>query len=135
MADLTISSSLVQPTETAPFETGVCGAAFNAGETGYLDGSVNRWKLAVASAQNSAAARGIATGNYSTGQVGRFQTAEELNLGGGVTEGEVYAVSVNAGKIAPIADVTTGNWVTTLGVGSSTNNILLQIHRSGVQKP
>lgn len=134
MADVTVSSSLVQPSETAPFESGVCGSAFTAGQTGYLDGSLNRWKLAVATAQASAAARGIATANFSTGQIGRFQTAESLNLGGGVAVGVVYAVSTNAGGIAPIADVTATNWITTLGVGSSTNNLLLQIHRSGVQK-
>lgn len=135
MADLTVSSSLVQPSETAPFETGVCGAAFTAGQTGYKDASDSRWKLAVATAQASAAARGIATGNFSTGQIGRFQTHETLNLGGGVSVGTVYAVSTNAGGIAPIADVTTGNWITPLAVGATTNNLSLNIFRSGIQKP
>lgn len=136
MADVTISSSLVQPSETAPFESGVCGAEFTAGQVGYVDSSdSNRWKKAVATAQASAAARGIATGSFSTGQIGRFQTAETLVLGGGVSVGVVYAVSTNAGAIAPISDVTTGNFITPLGVGATTNNVSLSIFRSGIQKP
>jgi hypothetical protein len=135
MADITVSSSLVQPSETAPFESGVCAASFTAGQLGYLDGSLNKWKLAVATAQPAAAARGVATANYSTGQIGRFQTHETLNLGGGVSVGTVYAVSTNAGGIAPIADVTTGNWITPVAVGATTNNLSLNIFRSGIQKP
>ena len=136
MADLVISSSLVQPTETSPFESGICGAEFTAGQVGYVDASdSSRWKKAVATASASAAARGIATGNFSTGQIGRFQTHETLNLGGGVSAGVVYAVSTNAGGIAPIADVTTGNFITPLAVGATTNNLSLTIFRSGIQKP
>lgn len=135
MADITVSSSLVQPSATAPYETGVLADEFTAGQAGYLDGSVDRWKKATAIAQASAAARGVITHNGSTGQIGRFQTAETLNFGGGVTQGVVYAVSTNAGGIAPITDVTTGNWITIVGVGSSTNAILLNFFRAGIQKP
>ena len=113
----------------------MCAAEFTAGKVGYLDGSENRWKLATATAAASAAARGIATGSFSTGQIGRFQTGETLNLGGGVTVGQVYAVSTTLGGIAPIADLTTGHYVTPLGVGATTNNLSLSIFRSGIQKP
>lgn len=135
MADAVISSSLVQPSPAAPYETGIAAVQITAGQGVYRDGADrDRVKLAVATALASANARGIATCNASSGQPVRWQTFENLNLGGGVSVGTVYGVSTNAGGIAPITDVTTGNYITTFGVGATTNIIALQVHRSGVQK-
>jgi hypothetical protein len=134
MADLTVSSSLVVTQPNAPFETGISGASLTAGMGAYLDPTDDRWKKAVATAQVTAAARGVITHNCSSGQPVRVQTAEEISLGGGITVGQTYIVSTNAGGICPIADLTTGSWVTHVGVGATTNAIDLTMYRSGVQK-
>jgi len=134
MADLAVSSTLVVTHPNAPFETGISGDSLTAGMGAYHDPTDDRWKRAVATAQLTAAARGIITHNCSSGQPVRVQTADEISFGGWITIGETYIVSTNAGGIAPIADLTTGSWVTHIGVGATTNNIDLNVYRSGVQK-
>jgi hypothetical protein len=43
-----------------------------------------------------------------------------VNLGATLAKGEIYAVSAAAGAICPIGDITTGQYVTALGVAVST---------------
>jgi len=52
-----------------------------------------------------------------------------------MTVGEVYVVSATAGGIAPVGDLTTGNYVTVLGVATTTSNLQLGTIYSATAKP
>lgn len=43
-----------------------------------------------------------------------------INLGATLAKGEVYAVSAAAGAIAPIGDITSGQYVTVIGIATTT---------------
>jgi hypothetical protein len=51
------------------------------------------------------------------------------------TVGIIYCVSATAGGIAPSADLTTGDYVTILGVGATTNRLAVDIFVSDQVKP
>lgn len=58
-----------------------------------------------------------------------------VNVGATLTVGTTYAVSATKGAIAPIADLTTGDWVTILGTASTTALLSFVVDNTGVQKP
>lgn len=67
-------------------------------------------------------------------QVVLARAGSEVNLGATLAVGTVYAVSANVGAIAPVADLTTGDYVTILGVAKSTSVLAFDPLVSGVQK-
>ena len=58
-----------------------------------------------------------------------------IDLGATLTVGETYVVSTNVGAIAPIGDLTTGDYTKILGVATATDALKLGIYNSGVAKP
>jgi len=82
----------------------------------------------------AAAAVGIALTPNSSDGYGVIATSGYVDLGATLTVGESYYVSDTAGAIMPAADVSTGEYVTALGVAISTALINLQIQASGVQR-
>ena len=78
-----------------------------------------------------AAVVGYAMSGGAAGQRGRILTAGILTLSGGLTKAITYYCSVNAGGIAPIADVLSGDFVTILGVASSTTTLKIVSYASG----
>lgn len=65
----------------------------------------------------------------------RSRGTADVNLGATLTQGETYVVSSNKGKIAPISDLTTGDYVSYIGVASSTSILKLKTNATGVAKP
>jgi hypothetical protein len=49
----------------------------------------------------------------------------------GLTKGTVYALSATAGKICPVADLASGNYVSVIGIATSTTNLLVKPIVSG----
>jgi len=47
----------------------------------------------------------------------------------------VYCVSTTAGGIAPVGDLTSGNYVTVLGVATTTSSLKLGLNASATAKP
>ena len=142
MAALTITASQVlAPTDgSGNFVTGVAGADLTAGQSVYLDASTNTYKLADSNAsQATAQAVGIATHAALTGQPVKLQGGRGgyLTLGAGAAPavGTIYCVGATAGSIVPSADLTTGDYVTVLGVGATTNRIQLDVFISNSVKP
>jgi hypothetical protein len=137
MADITITAASVLASTTAKNNRGVAGQAITAGQVVYLDGTDNRYKLAIATSKPTAEALGIATNNAAAGQpliVAEFD--ENLSIGGTVVVGTVYVLSAAAaGAIAPVADLAAGNFVTLLGVAKTAGTIKLLVTRSGIAKP
>jgi hypothetical protein len=58
-----------------------------------------------------------------------------INVGATLAVGMVYCVGATAGQIVPYADLTTGDYVTILGVATTTALLDLKIINSGAQKP
>jgi hypothetical protein len=59
------------------------------------------------------------------------QRSGDINPGGTVAVGEIYALS-NSGKIAPEGDLVATDWVTLLGVGVTASKIHMTTYASGI---
>jgi hypothetical protein len=58
-----------------------------------------------------------------------------VNVGATLAVGMVYCVGATAGQIVPYADLTTGDYVTILGVAKTTALLDFMLIVSGTQKP
>lgn len=133
MADLSITAANVVKYSNATTRTGTAGAAITAGDVLYLDTTM---KLAQADTATKAAAVGIALNDAASGQPVVYLVSGGINPGATVAIGTVYVVSDNAaGAIAPVADLASEDYVTILGVGTTTSRIEVNINVSGVAIP
>ena len=82
-----------------------------------------------------AQAKGIAVSPAATD--GYFLMAVDglINLGATLAVGQIYCVSATKGAIAPYGDLTTNDFVTILGIATTTALMDINIVVSGVQKP
>ena len=137
MADVTVSTADVQAPSGVSAQSGYnAGEAIDAGEAIYLDSSTSTMKLSDADGSATSACIGIAVNSAATGQpVQWIKTGNTITLSSNFTIGQVYVVSGTAGKIAPYSDLTTGDYVTILGVATTASTLKLTIIESGVQKP
>lgn len=130
MADLSITAANVSGGTGFLMVTGTAGATITAGQAVYLSGT--QWLLARANAAGTATVVGIALNNASSGQPINVLYGGIINIGATTVTGQTYALSAaNAGGIAPITDLTTGNIVSILGVATSTSAIQIVINNSG----
>lgn len=136
MADLVITASQVVPSTNARFQTGDAGEALTAGMPAYRKTADRKWYKADADAVDSAEAAGIVVCDAAAGQRVFVQDDGDLVLGAAAAPvaGETYVVSATAGKIAPIADLASGDYVTHLGVGKTGNKLQLHVHPSRLAK-
>lgn len=135
MADLTITAANVTiGGQRTKYKTVKAGEAVTHGAVGYqLSG---KYYLADNSTAAKANAKVIFLHAAGTDEYVIAATGGLVDVGATVTVGQVYAVSANGGKIAPIGDVsTTGQYVTTLGVGVTTSAIDFNPDASGVAIP
>lgn len=77
---------------------------------------------------------GIAVTAASTNGYFLMVSEGSMNLGATLAKGTVYCVGATVGEIVPVADLTTNDYVTILGVASSTSLIALSITATGIQK-
>jgi predicted lysophospholipase L1 biosynthesis ABC-type transport system permease subunit len=83
----------------------------------------------------TAAARvpiGIAAHASLAGQPLTVQYDGLITLGAVLTAGVAYYLSGTAGGICPVADLTTGNYPTIIGIATTTSVLDIKIHASGV---
>lgn len=135
MSDLSITAANVVPAANAILIDGIAGATIAAGQLCYKD-STNQYQLS--DANGAAALRtvdGIAVNSASSGQPIKLQTGGDLNPGATVVVGKPYVLSATAGGIAPVTDLATGHYVSTIGIGTTASNISVKIHNSGVAVP
>lgn len=112
------------------------GEAITQGQPVYLNSADGEYYKADANASSTtAAAAGIALTPGAAGEYGIIVTSGEMDLGATLVVGETYVVSATAGAIAPIADLTTGDYPTILGVATTAGKITINILSSGVAKP
>jgi len=124
MADVSQTATSVEPVSGTP-KTGTAGASIVPGNVIYLDADTSKYKLADADASAAqAAAVGIATSYATDGSSVHFLgRGSIIDVGGTLVKGMPYFVSGTAGKIAPAADLATGDWSTFLGIAASTTNL------------
>lgn len=129
MADLSITTTqLVQTSDRTKIKHGICGETITAGDVVYLKSSDNKIWRADADASASAAALGIACATTTAANMEvTYQQGGTITIGAAasITAGAIYCVSTNVGKIAPEADLTTADYVTVIGVGNGSNQIVM----------
>lgn len=123
MADLTVTASSVSASASATVvRSGTAGATITAGQPLYSDGSdSNELKPAQATSAKSNCV-GIALNGATDGQPVAYCSKDSgFTPGATLVVGTVYAVSATAGGIAPVADLTTGDYACVLGVAKTTS--------------
>lgn len=135
MADISVTAANVLAGTGASVISGTAGETLTAGLVVYKNLTDNKYYKAAATSAAAALAAGITLNGAAAGQPINIQTSGNINPGGTVGIGTVYVVSDTAGGIRPVGDSGTGDYVTKLGIGTSTSNIALQIQVSGVAVP
>jgi len=140
MADISVTAASVASGTNATKREGTAGATITAGMPVYLDSTAaNAVKPARANAVATSKAVGVALNSASSGQPVDYVTSDStFTIGGTSTAGTILCVSAGtAGNIAPSADMTTGNFVTVIGVMISATQAKIkcdQNNQSGVAK-
>ena len=135
MSDLTITAANVKPGSDAVTQNGTYGETVTAGQPVYKSSTDNfYYKAECDSTTAKAAGVGIAMNSGSANQPATILTQGSCSIGATVAVGTVYVVSATAGGIAPTTDLSSTNYVTVLGVGSTTATLAVKINASGVQK-
>lgn len=100
----------------------------------YSDSSDNEFKLADCDSSTAAVRSpvGIALNGASDGQPLKVHTKGPITIGATMTAGVTYYLSQNPGGICPLADLSTGDYRTIIGIASSTTVLDVLIHESGV---
>lgn len=132
MADVAFTATSIKPGANAQIEHGYFGATVTQGLAVYLDSSDNEWKLGnCETSATTAAVVGLALTSGADGQPGTIITGGNMTCDN-VVAGETYILST-AGKICPITDVAMNDYVTIIGVATSTTNLKLGILASGTR--
>lgn len=134
MADLSITGGSVLKSTNATTRKGTAGAAVTGGAAVYLSTDNKLYLAQHDGTLAEAAAVGVALHAAGAGQPLEYLTGGNCTMGATVAIGEVYLVSATAGGIAPYADIGTGDYVTVLGIGSTTATMTVTINASGIQK-
>lgn len=138
MADLVLTPSAILAGAGAKTTSGTAGATITAGQIVFLDSaSTGKWLLAdsdaaTAVARGQGASVGIALNGAANGQPLEVLTEGPITLGAVMTAGTAYYLSPTPGGICPLADLLTGDYVTLLGLATSTSVLYLDIQYSGV---
>ena len=136
MTDIAITAANVGLTDDSGVSHRIVqyGEATAQGTSLYLKAADGKYWLANAGALATAAAVGIALTPGGANEYGIMVEEGPIDLGTAIAAGITYAVSATAGGIAPIADLTTGNYTTILGVALASGKFDLSIYQSGVLK-
>ena len=142
MADISVTAGSVIAASGAPKEQGTAGETITAGQVVYKDASdSDKFKLIDHEDAAKDAIYGVALNGASNGQPLFVHTAGDLNPGATVIVGEIYCASGsvgtgnNAGGIMPEGDLASGDFVSVLGIGTTSSNIAVAINNSGVAIP
>lgn len=133
MADLSITAANVRlATSLAQVVVLQVSEAVDAGEVVYKNGQ--KYSLADASASGTAAASYLAlTSGVTDGYIVALKTGLVYTGTSSLTKGVQYVVSATAGKIAPIGDLGTGDYITHVGVANATDTLYVDVAPTGQQ--
>jgi hypothetical protein len=131
MADISVVATAVLAYAGATTEDGLAGETITAGQTLYRH-TDNTWLKADDTSAVKAYCRGVALNGGAVGQPIRIIKAGGLNPGVAVGVGLTYGVTDTAGGIALISERAGGDFVTIIGVATTTSRIEVNIIPSGV---
>lgn len=135
MADLTQTAANVKLKGYASVSIGIAGEAVTQGQPIYRSsGSWYRCDANDTAAKANCAAI-VLTPAATSGYFVYAPAGADIDLGATLTVGETYAVSTNVGAIAPVSDLASTNYVTTLGIATTTSTLRFTPQVSGIQKP
>lgn len=134
MTDLSITAANVIARGTAKKVPGTAGASITAGQVVYLDSADGKFKLADNDSATAAARSpyGVALHAASDGQPLVVARSGPVTIGASLTAGVAYYLSGTAGGICPVADLSTGDYPTIIGIATSTSILNIDIQESGV---
>jgi hypothetical protein len=100
----------------------------------YREASTGLFKLADSNSATAEAKTpfGIALNGAASGQPVAVIIAGPVTIGATLTSGAPYFLSETPGGIQPLADMGSGEYVTQLGLASSTTVLAVKIHTPGV---
>lgn len=133
MANLTITAANLVADYQAVIKTGTAGEALSAGDAIYADSSDSD-ELKMCQFDNTAAeaaAVGIVLADVIDGATVTYIVSGELAFGSILTAAVVYGLSATFGKIAPVTDLASTEYMTVLGVAKSTSTLQVRIVISG----
>lgn len=136
MADLTITPANVGIVEKAAVTRTVQVAeAVTAGAALYVVAASGKYGLAdvTTSAKQTVAAIALTGGGTDEYIVALFPTSK-VDIGATVAVGTIYVLSA-AGAISPAADLTTGDYVSIIGVAITASQINFKPDNTGIQVP
>lgn len=134
MADISQTPANVKSGSGAVVSLERAGEAIDQGMPCYLS-TDGKWYKADADDAAKYNAKGLAmTKSAAADDFVLMQTAGRCNLGGTLTAGEVYVVSSAAGKIAPVADITTDWYPCIVGISEATTGTVLLVFQTGTVK-
>ncbi len=131
MADLVITATDVDKISGSQ-RTAEAGVAITAGQSVYIDTAGLAQLCEKDQTVVEAAFAGVALNDAGVAQPVTYQVGGSIDLGAVIAAGVIYVVGAAAGAIAPSADVTTGNFVTIIGVGLNGTDIQIGVNQSGV---
>lgn len=108
---------------------GTLGGTVTAGQA--VRKSSGAFVVATDASLAGSAVEGVALSGGATGQPFTYQKGGLINPGATVAVGKVYVLSTDGG-IAPVDDIAGSEYVTVIGVGTTTSRIKLGIVVSGV---
>ncbi len=132
MAALTVTAASVLPSSSAQSE-GTLGETCTPGQAVYLKASDSRlWLAQCDGTAAEATAVGILLTGGGAGQPAKYATSGPINIGATTTKIHYYLHS-GAGGVGPIADVTTGFYITRLAYGTATDgSVVVDLKVTGV---
>jgi hypothetical protein len=134
MGNLSITAAGVLASSGATLALGTAGATITAGQPLYLDESGGTadatYKLASATGLAQSVVKGISLWGCASGQPILLAVDGLLTMAT-TAAGAVYCLSTDAGKIFTATDlVTSGTYVTVIGLGTATNRLYVSINNS-----
>lgn len=122
MADISPSASTVTWVSGVREARGIAGATITPGQPVYLDTTTNTYKLTDGDTDAESVCAGIALDSAISGRPFIFAPpGAVINIGATVALGTIYVCSLTAGGICPWADLATGDYVTILFIGATSN--------------
>ena len=134
MADLILNSDDVL-TVTNSFPSlikGTAGENITAGDILYFSPSASKYLKAKADNLLSADAVGVACNTAANGQPVEILTSGVISLGAGLTSGIIYVLSsATAGALCLASDLSSGDYVTVIGIAKDADQLQVRIINSG----
>jgi len=133
MADISVTASAVTGTAA---DTGTAAATLAAGVVVFKD-ATNSNKLTASDCNDTTKASfyGITLNGGDAGQPLIVHKSGDLTMNAALTAGTFYYLSATAGKICPIADLTTGCRVIQIGYAKSTTVLAVNPIDTGIVLP